>query len=83
MSDASRSPDDGLAAPLLGASPEHEDSHFDTDGGETPSWTPADSPRHMRSGSAGQTMFSPFAQYRDGNLAHLKTHSHTRESRGR
>ena len=88
MSDADRSVDDTLAAPLLGASPDADDHHFDTDGGESLTWTPAGSPRSQRYGS-GQAMHSPFAGYRDGSqLSHLKgnshSHSHTqRESRAR
>lgn len=89
MSDNDRSVDDTLAAPLLGASPDADDGHFDTDGGESITWTPAGSPRSQRYNSAGQPMHSPFAGYRDGSqLSHLKGHSHShshtqRESRAR
>jgi hypothetical protein len=86
MSDNDHSVDGTLAAPLLGASPDADDGHFDTDGGESLTWTPAGSPRSQRYGS-GQAMHSPFAGYRDGSqLSHLKGHSHShaqRESRAR
>lgn len=84
MSANNQSVDDTLAAPLLGVLPEHDDGHFDTDGGESTGWTPSDSPRHMRVCSSGHATYSPFAAYREGNLGHLKAHSHTqRESRAR
>ncbi len=46
-----------LGTPLLGASPELEDGTFGTDDGEqSTTWTPQDSPRHMRVVSAGQVL---------------------------